>query len=325
MNRLTKITILIALTLLVFYPKTNLGAQESSYKLLAPLPCISGNCGELGTKTELTKYIPGVFKFAIGLSVAFVLLNLVFGGFQYMSSDAFAQKSEGITRIQNAIKGLFLVVSAWLILNTLDPKFTDVNIEIKSANTVGESITGGGSFSGGIGANAPAVINRSMMSCPQNQCSYRGNLAYNLSPSNLSRINCPTCTPIGPSVTITSNSNVNVTPETKNALLALSGRQKDWNVSEAWPPLVNHQDNCHYIGTCVDVSIGQVTPNQANATRVNQLLSDALASGFHSRSRFEVAPGQRQEWIGAGVHPENIIEVAGVSPHFSLYKNGPGN
>lgn len=324
MKKIIKITIL-ALVLIIICPQSKLEAQESSYKLLAPLPCLSGNCNVLAKETKFTDYIPGVFKLAIGLSVAFVLLNLVFGGFTYMSADAFAKKSEGLTRINNSIKGLFLVVGAWLILNTIDPKFTDTNFNIRSANTVGESLVGGGSFSGGVGIGASTVINRATASCPESQCSYRGNLNYNLTPSNLNRLNCPTCEPaIG--ISFTSNTNINVTPETNVALSALRTAQPTgWQVSEAWPPIVNHSDPCHYVGTCVDVSIGQIQANPDNATRVNTLLNNALDSGFNPRSRFEVSPGQRQAWINAGVRPENIIEVQGVSPHFSLYRNGPGN
>lgn len=34
---------------------------------------------------------------------------------------------------------------------------------------------------------------------------------------------------------------------------AEDGDIKDWQITEAWPPTVTHQANCHKIGTCVDI------------------------------------------------------------------------
>ncbi len=128
-------------------------AAEEPYKVLAPLPCIGGDCTKSSPTTTLTQYIPGVFNLAIGISAAFVLLNLVFGGFQYMSSDAFTKKEEGIKRIQNSIKGLFLVMAAWLILFTINPSLVDVNLSIDTVTTTtaGGGVLLGGELSAGTG------------------------------------------------------------------------------------------------------------------------------------------------------------------------------
>lgn len=120
-------------------------AQETdlSYTVLAPLPGV----GEGDGKTTLETYIPAIFKLAIGLSAVAAVLMIVLGGFQYISSDALMKKSEGRERIKNAVFGLVLVISAWLILNTINPNLLNINLNIESISTTavsGGSLTPGG-------------------------------------------------------------------------------------------------------------------------------------------------------------------------------------
>lgn len=113
-------------------------AQDNSYTVLAPLPgTTQGNCppGATDCKTSLTEYLPGVFNLAIGLSAAFAVLMIVIGGFQYISTDAIQGKQAGKERIKNAVLGLVLVISAWLILATINPKLLEINLNIEPAPT----------------------------------------------------------------------------------------------------------------------------------------------------------------------------------------------
>ncbi|MEK7642409.1 MAG: hypothetical protein AAB392_01300, partial [Patescibacteria group bacterium] len=107
-------------------------AQNDGYKVLAPLP---GTVNESTGKTTLEQYLPGLFNLAVGISAAFVLISLVIGGFQYLSTDAFMKKEEGKKRIENALKGLLLVAGAYLILYTVNPKLLDINLSIDPAQT----------------------------------------------------------------------------------------------------------------------------------------------------------------------------------------------
>lgn len=104
-------------------------AQAQDYTLLAPLQGYTKVSGE----DPLGQYIPFIFKLAIGLSIAAAVLNIVIGGFQYISSDAMMKKQQGRERIKNAVIALVLILSAWLILNTINPKLLDINLDIKPA------------------------------------------------------------------------------------------------------------------------------------------------------------------------------------------------
>jgi hypothetical protein len=123
------------------FVKAQTQTNPSEYTVLAPLPgTTNGVCDptkpdDPACKTTLEKYLPGVFKLAIGLATVFAVLMIVIGGFQYISTDAIMKKTEGKERIKNAVFGLVLVISAWLILYTINPNLLNLNLNITDATT----------------------------------------------------------------------------------------------------------------------------------------------------------------------------------------------
>ncbi len=136
-------TIIILFNLLgFFYPKViTAQGQDLSYTVLAPLPgtteCednITNPDGSPNTncKTTLEKYLPGLFKLLIALSAVWAVFMIVVGGFQYMTSDAITGKKEGLSKLQNSVLGLVLVICAWLLLNTINPRLLEFNLDIQA-------------------------------------------------------------------------------------------------------------------------------------------------------------------------------------------------
>lgn len=139
-NRMKKIILkmgILAVLTIIILPTVSVFAAEGDYTVLAPLPGISGT---LSGENILGTYVPAIFKIAIGLSAVFAVLMIVIGGFQYISSDAVMKKSEGKERIKNAVLGLVLVISAWLILNEINPNLLNINLNIEPITT--KSIAG---------------------------------------------------------------------------------------------------------------------------------------------------------------------------------------
>jgi hypothetical protein len=122
--------------------------QDNSYTVLAPLPGIGQNTNNT---TTLQDYIPAVFNLLIGLSAVAAVVNIVIGGFVYMSANAIMGKASGKDRIMNSIYALVLVISAWLILYTINPNLLKLNLNIDSVevkqNGGGTLETGGSSGS----------------------------------------------------------------------------------------------------------------------------------------------------------------------------------
>ena len=103
------------------------GATE--YELLAPIP-LSGADSAPSDKTTAEPYIKGVFMLIIAVAGGLAVVKIIFGGIQYMSTDAFEEKSDAKNTIQNAIWGLLLAISAWLILFTINPDLIKFDLTI---------------------------------------------------------------------------------------------------------------------------------------------------------------------------------------------------
>src|SRR3989344_1055967 len=119
---MTRFKILIFVSCFLFLvssPVFGQPAAPTDYELLAPIPQLV-KPGTAST-TNAALYIPGLFKFAIALAGALAVIRLIWAGVKYMSTDAFTEKSEAKGIIEQALWGLLLAMSSWIILNTIAP------------------------------------------------------------------------------------------------------------------------------------------------------------------------------------------------------------
>ncbi|MDO8424129.1 MAG: hypothetical protein Q7S54_00775 [bacterium] len=259
-------------------------APPTEYKLLAPIP-LNGPEGGVSETTNTRTFIPGLFRLIIGIATALAVVRIIFGGIQYMSTDAFGEKSEAKNIIEGALFGLMLALSAWLILNTINPDLVNFNLnitpqEIKSApiaSVTGEDIT--------LPAGCPNCVT---LGVPHK--------------------NAPIgCAPPGP---CTINSELN------NKLVALN-KLNGFYVTESFPPTVVHKDPCHLSGTCVDATISSNSPSN-----IKIFIDNANYVGL--RAVFEVANATRAQQIrnASGLSASQVIVVPTINnEHFSVYSN----
>ena len=110
--------------------KGNVNSSTPSYTLLEPLPCIptADKPCEKATIDSVTfqDYVQYAFDLAIAVAAFAAVFMIIWGGFQYMSTDAWEQKSEGIKKLKNAVLGLLLILSSYLILKTIDPRLVNI-------------------------------------------------------------------------------------------------------------------------------------------------------------------------------------------------------
>jgi len=109
----------------VLYVPAVLAVDNDKYVPLAPLP---GTTYDGTGNTDLQKYLPGAFNLLIGLSLVLAVLMIIFGGVQYMSTDAVFGKKEGKERITAALLGLLIVLGAFLLLQTIDTNLVNFQI-----------------------------------------------------------------------------------------------------------------------------------------------------------------------------------------------------
>jgi hypothetical protein len=145
MKKISKISLKIAVVMIIFFSALNtVYALTDDYTMLTPLP-ISSDCGANSTtcKTSLSTYLPGMFKFAIGIAAVMAFVMITFGGIMYMTSDAISGKAQGREYVTNAVYGLLLVIGAWVILNTINPQILkfDLNLQKPSIQSATPTVT----------------------------------------------------------------------------------------------------------------------------------------------------------------------------------------
>jgi hypothetical protein len=122
---ITAILVIIALS--IFHGPAN---AQNGFKLLEPLPCIPGNgvecTGNMVTEVNFEKYVQSTFNLIIAIAAALAVFMTVYGGLMYMTKDSYTGKKEGLDKAKNALLGLVLVLTSYLILRTVDPRLVAI-------------------------------------------------------------------------------------------------------------------------------------------------------------------------------------------------------
>ena len=88
------------------------------YKIEIALPGVSA---EEAKDVDLAQYVSYFYTFGISLVAILAVGGLAIGGFLYMLSDTISSKEEAKKYIWSALSSLVLLLSAYLILNTINP------------------------------------------------------------------------------------------------------------------------------------------------------------------------------------------------------------
>jgi len=113
-------------------PVNNVGEvkYEAEKKFIVPIPGLGGTNlpGEQNNVPLIGDYINSVYKFSIGIGALLAMAVIVWAGIRYITETGkpFAQ-SEAKTWIISAVMGLILLISAGLILTTLNSNLTNLS------------------------------------------------------------------------------------------------------------------------------------------------------------------------------------------------------
>ena len=73
-------------------------------------------------------YLNSIFRFAIGIGALLAVVQITIGGIQYMTSGAVGTIDRARSKIRDAIIGLLLLLSTWIILNQINPELLNFKI-----------------------------------------------------------------------------------------------------------------------------------------------------------------------------------------------------
>jgi len=112
-------------------------ASVESYTTLAPITNYIGETVPVNGGTGLSDYLNQIYILGISLCTGLAVLMIVIGGIEYMGGGSWSKKEEGKDRIQAALLGLVVALGSYVILNTLDTRFLNTNLNIKQVTTTG--------------------------------------------------------------------------------------------------------------------------------------------------------------------------------------------
>ena len=77
-----------------------------------------------------------IFYAGLAIAVILAIVMIIRGGIEYMTVDSMYSKDSGKKRVQAAMGGLLLAFSAILILNTINPELTTLDLKFERLQTV---------------------------------------------------------------------------------------------------------------------------------------------------------------------------------------------
>jgi hypothetical protein len=120
---------------------------DKDYKLLAPFAGLT----VIKSPAECAKYIKNnpsavcdintlisfIFRVLVGLTAVAMVIRLMLVGYNYMTTDTPFQKASAKSDLMASLAGLVLALSAWLILNTINPKLIENSFTVSGVSVSG--------------------------------------------------------------------------------------------------------------------------------------------------------------------------------------------
>lgn len=117
--------------LFVFIPHT---LAETGFVPLAPIPGLT-DTGFTDTASgvgpgSFAYFFNNLYKFLLGLAIALAIIEIIWGGLEYSTTDSIGNKEAGKARIRNAILGLILILSPVLVFSLINPNILNLSVTL---------------------------------------------------------------------------------------------------------------------------------------------------------------------------------------------------
>ncbi len=130
-------------------------AGTGGFTALAPIPNLTQNA-DTG---NLALFFNNLYKFCIGIAAVLAILQIIHGGFLYMTSEAVGSKSEGKNLIVMSLLGLLLVLLPYAVFSVINPTILDLS---KFNSDVGGLTPSAASNTGTPAANTGAQMTQAV-------------------------------------------------------------------------------------------------------------------------------------------------------------------
>lgn len=103
--------------------------KDQPYQPLAPLPGYPEEGFDFNDSCPLGKFMNIFIDIFIGIVAAIAMIMIVMGGINYVMSDLVTSKEDAKNNIQNAILGLVIALTCYLVLNTINPNLLNLCLD----------------------------------------------------------------------------------------------------------------------------------------------------------------------------------------------------
>ncbi len=266
-------------------------ASAQEYIPLVTLPGVTTE----GVAVSMGAYLAGAMKFVVALAGLIAILMAIIGGTQYVAAGISPNaKSDAKEQIFGSLIGLALILTSYLLLNSINPKLVSFNLALPPVKSpvVSQSATGP--------TNSQGLSVAGCADC---------NIVAGLFPQKAPGAGCASGN------VCQVHSSVAGKLVAFNTALVAAG--VTWQATEMWPPTRSHRDPCHQAGTCIDAALRM---NSLTAAGVKTFIEEATRAGLNAV--YEVPHERRRtELIAAGVPAANIKNLGTWigGEHFSVY------
>lgn len=98
------------------------------YVELTGIPGVTNTGSQPTAQYNLTTLFTNMFYLGIAIAGVLAVIMLMWGGVEYMTSEAVTSKENAKSRIWAAFLGLLLVLGSWIILYTINPQILNLNV-----------------------------------------------------------------------------------------------------------------------------------------------------------------------------------------------------
>ena len=120
---LSVVTFIIAVTPAIVFAQT----PPPPFRVLVGIPGVDANTASIG------QYINALYILSISIAALLAVIKIIIAGVKYVLSDVVTSKADAKSDIQGALIGLLIVISAVVILETINPQLRAMSLFLEPA------------------------------------------------------------------------------------------------------------------------------------------------------------------------------------------------
>src|SRR6266481_8825422 len=113
-----------------------------------PLTSLPGLSSVSASSLSLPAFINNLYRLSIGAAAFFAVIQIAWAGFIFLSSaDSISKNTKAKQKITNAVIGLVLVLSPYVVFSVINPKILDISLNFSGLQTKNGTTSSNGAAS----------------------------------------------------------------------------------------------------------------------------------------------------------------------------------